>query len=81
MCIERFSIFSQLQEELESARTALSDRKLIDRAKGILMAKKNVSEDEAYAALRKAAMDGQKRIGDVARALIAAEEKEEGKGP
>jgi response regulator NasT len=74
MCVERFSIFSQLQDELETARMALSERKLIDRAKGILMAKKNVSEEEAYAVLRKAAMNEQKRIGDVARALIEAEE-------
>jgi two-component system, response regulator / RNA-binding antiterminator len=78
MCIERFTIFSQLQDELETARSALSERKLIDRAKGILMAKKNVSEEEAYAALRKAAMNEQKRIGDVARALIEAEEGEGG---
>ncbi len=74
MCVERFSIFSQLQDELETARMALSERKLVDRAKGILMTKKNVSEEEAYAALRKAAMNEQKRIGDVARALIEAEE-------
>ena len=74
MCVERFTIFSQLQDDLETARAALSERKLIDRAKGILMAKKNVSEEEAYAALRKAAMNEQKRIGDVARALIEAEE-------
>ena len=80
MCIERFSIFSQLQEELASVRTALSDRKLIDRAKGILMARKGVSEEEAYAALRRAAMNEKKRIGDVARAVIDAEEDAKGSG-
>jgi response regulator NasT len=73
MCVERFSVFSQLQEELEIARTALSDRKLIDRAKGIIMAREGLDEDEAYTVMRKAAMNQQKRIGDIARAIVKAE--------
>ena len=73
MCVERFGVFSQLQDELEMARTALSDRKLIDRAKGIIMAREGLDEQEAYAVLRKAAMNQQRRISDVARAIVAAE--------
>jgi response regulator NasT len=73
MCVQRFGVFSQLQEELELARTALSDRKIIDRAKGIVMAREGVPEQEAYAVLRRAAMNQQKRISDVARAVVETE--------
>jgi response regulator NasT len=74
MCISRFTVFTHLQEELEDAKSALADRKNIDRAKGILMARKNISEQEAYAMLRKTAMNEKRRIGDIARAIVTAEE-------
>ena len=70
MCVQRFAVFSELQEELELAKTALSDRKIIDRAKGILMASKGLTEPEAYAVLRKAAMNGKKRISEIAAGIV-----------
>jgi len=52
LCISRFNAFSRLQTELEQTRSALAERKVIDRAKGILMTAKNLSEDAAYALCR-----------------------------
>ena len=75
MCVERFAVFSELQEELELAKTALSDRKVIDRAKGILMASRAISEPEAYALLRTAAMNGKRRISEVAADIVRSEGK------
>jgi response regulator NasT len=74
LCISRFNAFSRLQGELERARSALEDRKVIDRAKGILMKAKNLNEEEAYALLRKTAMNENKKIADVAQSVITAAE-------
>jgi response regulator NasT len=74
LCISRFNSFAKLENELERARSALEDRKVIDRAKGILMKAKNLSEENAYALLRKSAMNENKRIADVAQAVITAAE-------
>lgn len=57
--------------ELESARTALSERKVIDRAKGLLMTSRGVSEEDAYRLMRKTAMNQNKRIVDVAEAILS----------
>ncbi|BDV38486.1 two-component system response regulator [Methylocystis bryophila] len=74
LCISRFNAFSRLQDELARAKSDLEDRKSIDRAKGILMKTKNLSEEQAYAAMRSAAMREKKKIGEVARAIITAAE-------
>jgi response regulator NasT len=74
MCILRFNAFSRLQTELEQTKTALEERKVIDRAKGILMKVKNLSEHDAYTLLRKTAMNEKKKIVDVAQAVITAAE-------
>jgi two-component system, response regulator / RNA-binding antiterminator len=74
LCISRFNAFSRLQSELEQTKIALQERKVVDRAKGILMKAKNLSEDSAYALLRKTAMDEQKKIADVAQAVIVTAE-------
>ena len=74
LCISRFNAFSRLQGELERAKSALEDRKVIDRAKGILMKAKNLTEDAAYTLLRKTAMNENKKIVDVAQAVITAQE-------
>jgi response regulator NasT len=74
LCISRFNAFSQLRSELEETKTALQERKIVDRAKGILMKAKNISEESAYALLRKTAMDEQKKIADVAQAVIVTAE-------
>jgi len=74
LCISRFSAVARLQEELDRTRTALEARKTIDRAKGILMQAKRLTEEEAYALLRKTAMNENRKIGDVAQAVITAAE-------
>jgi response regulator NasT len=73
MCILRFNVFSRLQDELHEAKTALADRKVIDRAKGILMAAKSLSEQEAYVLMRKTAMDQKRRLVEIAHAIVTAE--------
>jgi two-component system, response regulator / RNA-binding antiterminator len=70
LCISRFNAFSRLQDELARAKSDLEDRKSIDRAKGILMKTKNLSEEQAYVALRSAAMRENKKIAEVARAIL-----------
>ena len=59
-----------MTEELDTARTALDERKLIERAKGLLMVRHGVSEEAAYALLRQSAMHQGRRLADVARALL-----------
>jgi len=70
--IARFQITRQMQSELEAAKQALEDRKTIDRAKGILMRRRDVTEDDAYKLLRKTAMDQGRKVIDVAQALVTA---------
>lgn len=72
LAIRRFNAFARMQTELEEARTALADRKTIDRAKAILMESRNLSESEAYSLLRSTAMNQSRRIIEVAEALITA---------
>jgi two-component system, response regulator / RNA-binding antiterminator len=74
LCISRFNAFARLQDELDRTRTALEERKVIDRAKGILMNAKNLTEDEAYALLRKTAMNESKKIAEVAQSVVTAAE-------
>jgi len=74
LCISRFNAFSKLQDELDRAKSALEDRKVIDRAKGILMKAKNLTEEQAYALMRKTAMNENKKIAEVAQAVITAAE-------
>ena len=74
MSISRFKAFSRLQDELDRTKTALGERKLIDRAKGILMRAKNLPEEEAYALLRRTAMNEKRRIADIAQSIVTAAE-------
>jgi response regulator NasT len=74
LCISRFNAFSRLQGELDRAKSALEERKVIDRAKGILMKLKNLSEEEAYGLLRKTAMNENRKIADVAQSVIMTAE-------
>src|SRR5712692_5121393 len=74
LCISRFNAFARLQDELDRTRSALEERKVIDRAKGILMNAKNLSEDAAYALLRKTAMNEKKKIVEIAQSVITAAE-------
>jgi len=70
--ITRFHMFQRMRTELEATKLALEERKTLDRAKGILMKARGVSEDEAYALLRKTAMDQGKKMIDVAQSLVTA---------
>ena len=74
LCISRFNAVARLQDELDRAKGALEARKTIDRAKGILMQLKGLSEEQAYALLRKTAMNEKRKIADVAQAVITATE-------
>ncbi|WP_158964714.1 ANTAR domain-containing response regulator [Chachezhania sediminis] len=70
--IARFQLFRRMRTELAETKRALEERKVIDRAKGMLMKAKGIGEDEAYALLRKTAMDQGRRMAEVAEALVTA---------
>jgi response regulator NasT len=70
--VSRFRAFEKLRNELDETRQQLADRKLIDRARGILMKQHGLSEEQAYELLRKAAMDANLKIAQVAQSLITA---------
>lgn len=70
--ISRFRAFDRLQRELTEAKSALEDRKLIEQAKAIVMKQKGIDEQCAYALLRRTAMNQNRKIADLARALVAA---------
>jgi two-component system, response regulator / RNA-binding antiterminator len=72
MAISRFNAFSRLSRELEETRGELENRKLLDRAKGLLMRSRGLSEDEAYALLRRTAMNQNRKIVEIAQSLITA---------
>lgn len=74
MCVCRFNAYSRLQDELARAKAALEERKVIDRAKGILMQAKGLAEADAYALMRKTAMNEKKRIAEIAQAIVTAAE-------
>jgi response regulator NasT len=74
LCISRFNAFARLQDELERTKTALEERKVIDRAKGILMKAKGLSEEEAYVLMRSTAMREKKKIAEIAQSIITASE-------
>jgi two-component system, response regulator / RNA-binding antiterminator len=74
LCISRFNAFTRLQDELDRTRAALEERKVIDRAKGILMKARKLPEEEAYGLLRRTAMNENKRIAEVAQSVVTAAE-------
>jgi response regulator NasT len=70
----RFEELKKLRAELQRSRNALDERKLIERAKAILMEARNLTEGQAYAFLRKSAMNQNRKIAEVASAVLAASE-------
>jgi len=74
LCVSRFNAFAKLQEELERTKSQLEDRKIIEKAKDILMKIKGLTEDEAYVLLRSTAMREKKKIGEIAQSIITASE-------
>ncbi|MGF1623885.1 MAG: ANTAR domain-containing response regulator [Alphaproteobacteria bacterium] len=72
MAIHRFQAFRRLRRELDEARTELVERKLIERAKGLLMKARGIGEEEAYRLMRRKAMNQNQRIVEVAQSLVTA---------
>src|SRR6185369_354390 len=74
LCISRFNAFARLQSELDHAKGALEERKVIDRAKGVLMQARKLTEEKAYALLRTKAMNENKKIVEIAQSVLTAAE-------
>jgi len=72
--IARFKMVHRMRTELAETKRALEERKVIDRAKGMIMKARGLTEEEAYALMRKTAMDKNRRMADVAQALVTAAE-------
>lgn len=72
VALAQFEDFQRLREELAEANLKLAERKLVERAKGLLMKSRSLDEEAAYALLRKSAMDRKLRLGEVAQQLIDA---------
>jgi response regulator NasT len=70
--VSRYNAFSRLRGELERAKAALNERKVVERAKGILMKERGMTEESAYALLRRAAMNENRRITEVAQSVVTA---------
>jgi response regulator NasT len=70
--IARFHAFHRMKTELETTKAALAERKTIDRAKGVLMKARGIPEEEAYALLRKTAMNQGRKLSEVAEGLVDA---------
>jgi response regulator NasT len=73
VAIARFREFQALRRELADTKVQLADRKIVDKAKGVLIQRKGLTEQQAYALLRKTAMNRGLRIADVARTLLSLE--------
>jgi len=74
VALARFQHEEGMRRELADARSQLSERKTIDRAKGILMTRNGLSEEDAYARLRKTAMDKGLKVADVAQRILDVSE-------
>ena len=70
--VARFQEMQGLRDQLAEANQKLSERKVIERAKGLLMKSRNLDEEAAFAALRKAAMDRNLKLGEVAQRIVDA---------
>jgi AmiR/NasT family two-component response regulator len=75
IALSRFQEFAELEQELEDVKNSLETRKILDRAKGILMDTYNLTETEAYRRIQQYSMSKRKAIKDVAEAIIGASKK------
>ncbi len=73
LAISRFTEFQQLHKEVDDLRDALETRKLVERAKGILMRRLNLSEEEAFRRLQRRSQNENKKLGEIAQAIITAD--------
>ena len=72
LAVRRFNAFARLQSDLAEAQGKLAERESVDRAKRILMDTRRITEPQAYAELRKTAMDQGRRIAEIAEAVVTA---------
>ena len=81
IAVAQFSAFSELREQLDDTRRQLEERKVVEKAKGLLMQAHGASEEEAFSTLRKLAMDKNRSLGDTAADVIAILERTTQRGP
>jgi response regulator NasT len=74
VAMARFKAFDALRRELDATRGQLAERKIIDRAKRILMRAKGITEEDAYERMRRAAMNEQKKLAEIAQSIVTAAE-------
>ncbi|QDT01528.1 ANTAR domain-containing response regulator [Adhaeretor mobilis] len=74
LVLRRFEQFEALHEEVQDLRQALADRKIIERAKGILMSQSKLDEGDAFRRLQKLASEKRRKLVDIANAIITAQE-------
>lgn len=72
LAVRRFGAFARLQADLDEAKGKLAERETIDKAKRILMKSRGLGEPDAYAELRRKAMQSSRRIADIAEAVVTA---------
>ena len=72
LAVSRFGDFVSLQEEVSTLKLNLEERKLIERAKGLLMEQRHISEAQAYSLMKKASMNMRKPMSDIAQAILLA---------
>lgn len=80
IAVAQFSAFNELREQLDDTRRQLEERKLVEKAKGLLMSVHGVGEEEAFSTLRKLAMDKNRTLGETARDVIAILDKTRPRG-
>ncbi len=80
IAIERFKMFNALWQDLEKSKADLEARKVIERAKGLLMQKRSLSENDAYVAMRKMAMKQSKTIKEIAESMLEVASLFDGEG-
>lgn len=73
LAVSRFKEFQALHREVDDLRDALETRKLVERAKGILMRRLNLSEEEAFRRMQRRSQNENKKLGEIAQAIITAD--------
>jgi two-component system, response regulator PdtaR len=81
LCLARFAEFRSLEREVGNLKDALEARKVIERAKGVLMEVHGLRESEAFHRIRKTSMDARKSMREVAEAILLTHEMDIGAGP
>lgn len=73
LAVQRFKEFQALHQEVDNLRDALETRKLVERAKGILMRRLNLTEEEAFRRMQRRSQNENKKLGEIAQAIITAD--------